>query len=172
MVAYLERKTGTCRPKTVTALATRLNHFGLFLTDTDPTLISFNGLDRRRHIEPYLNSVAGASSSKTGLPLTIADQDRRIRAVDHMLVEIGEWGWDDAPPRRLIFRSDHPRLPKPLPATFPSTLIVDSLPRWKHRRIGCRLTPCSLPGRSGSVSVNSSISNSTACTTSPGTDHG
>ena len=119
MVAYLERKTGTCRPKTVTALATRLNHFGLFLTDADPTLISFSGLDRRRHIEPYLNSVAGASSSKTGRPLTIADQDRRIRAVDHMLVEISEWGWDDAPPRRLIFRSDHPRLPKPLPRYLP-----------------------------------------------------
>jgi integrase len=55
----------------------------------------------------------------TGEPVTIADQDRRIRAVEHMLGEISEWGWDDAPTRRLIFRSDLPRLPRPLPRYIP-----------------------------------------------------
>ena len=28
-------------------------------------------------------------------------------------------GWDDAPPRRLVFRSDLPRLPRPLPRYLP-----------------------------------------------------
>ena len=92
MVSYLERKTGTCVAKTVTGLATRLNHFGVFLTETDPSLTSFNELDRRRHIEPYLNSVARSVSSKTSKPVTVADQGRRIRAVDHMLSEITDWG--------------------------------------------------------------------------------
>lgn len=118
-VAYLERKTGTCRPKTVSSLATRLAHFGRHLTMTDPGLVSFAQLDRRRHIEPYLNHVAAVTSSITGEPVTIADQNRRIRAVEHMFSEITEWGWDDAPPRRLIFRSDHPRLPRPLPRYIP-----------------------------------------------------
>ncbi len=118
-VAYLNRKTGTCRPKTVSSLATRLAQFGRFLTTTDPNLVSFAGLDRRRHIEPYLNLVAGATSTTTGEPVTVADQDRRIRAVEHMLSEISEWGWDDAPSRRLVFRSDHPRLPNPLPRYVP-----------------------------------------------------
>jgi len=118
-VAYLERKTGTCRPKTVSSLATRLAHFARFLTVTDPGLASLAGLDRRRHIEPYLNTVANAVSTKTGEPISVADQDRRIRAVGHMLTEITEWGWDDAPPRRLIFRSDYPRLPRPLPRYLP-----------------------------------------------------
>jgi integrase len=118
-VAYLERKLATCRPKTVSSLATRLAHFGRFLTDTDPVLTTLAGLDRRRHIEPYLNSVAAAASTITGEPITIADQDRRIRAVEHMLAEITEWGWDDAPARKLIFRSDHPRLPRPLPRYLP-----------------------------------------------------
>jgi site-specific recombinase XerD len=36
-----------------------------------------------------------------------------------MLSEISEWGWTQAPPRRLIFRSDHPRLPRPLPRYLP-----------------------------------------------------
>lgn len=118
-VAYLERKLGTCRPKTVSSLATRLAHFGRFLADIDPELTSLAGLDRRRHIEPFLNSAANAMSTMTGEPVTIADQARRIRAVEHMLTEIAEWGWDDAPPRRLIFRSDHPRLPRPLPRYLP-----------------------------------------------------
>ena len=118
-VAYLERKTGTCRPKTVSSLATRLAHFGRFVTAIDPNLMSFTGLDRRQHIEPYLNHVASAESVVTGQAVTVADQDRRIRAVEHMLSEISEWGWDDAPTRRLIFRSDHPRLPRPLPRYIP-----------------------------------------------------
>jgi integrase len=118
-VAYLERKGGTCRPKTVSSLATRLAHFGRFLAEVDPELTSLAGLHRQRHIEPYLNSVANAVSSKTGKAITVADQDRRIRAVSHLLAEITEWGWDDAPPRKLVFRSDHPRQPRPLPRYVP-----------------------------------------------------
>jgi len=117
--AYLERKLGTCRPKTVSSLATRLAHFGQFLAETDPDLVSLAGLGRQRHIEPYLNSVAHAVSTKTGKPITVADQDRRVLAVGNMLDEITEWGWDNAPTRKLIFRSDHPRKPQPLPRYVP-----------------------------------------------------
>jgi integrase len=118
-VAYLERKLGTCRPKTVSSLATRLAHFARFVTEHDPDLDTLAGLDRQRHIEPYLNSTVTAISTTSGNTVTVADQDRRIRAVEHMLSEITEWGWTDAPPRRLIFRSDHPRLPRPLPRYLP-----------------------------------------------------
>lgn len=118
-VAYLERKLGTCRPKTVSSLSTRLAHFGRFLAETDPELASLGGLHRQRHIEPYLNSVANAVSAKTAKAITVADQDRRIRAVSHMLAEITEWGWDDAPTRTLVFRTDHPRKPRPLPRYVP-----------------------------------------------------
>jgi integrase len=118
-VAYLERKLGTCRPKTVSSLATRLAHFGRFLAETDPDLVTLAGLGRQRHIEPYLNSVAHAVSAKTGKAITLADQDRRVRAVGNMLNEITEWGWDDAPTRKLIFRTDHPRKPRPLPRYVP-----------------------------------------------------
>ncbi len=42
-----------------------------------------------------------------------------MHAVANFLAEITEWGWDDAPPRRLVFRSDLPRLPRPLPRYLP-----------------------------------------------------
>jgi integrase len=118
-VAYLERKTGTCQPDTVTCMATRLVHFGRFLFEVDPDLTSLAGLDREKHIEPYLNSVAKAISPKNGEPITTADQTRRVLTVSSFLNEITEWGWADAPKRRLVFRSDIPRLPKPLPRYLP-----------------------------------------------------
>jgi len=118
-VAYLERKAATCRPKTVTALATRLAHFGRFLAHVDPKLSSLADLDRSRHVEPYLNSLAKALNSKTGEPITTADQDRRIRAVSGFLSDISEWGWAQSPARKLIFRSDMPRLPRVLPRYLP-----------------------------------------------------
>lgn len=135
-VAYLERKLGTCRPKTVSSLTTRLAHFGRFLAEHDPELVSLAGLHRQRHIEPFLNAVAQATSTKTGEPITLADQDRRIRAVDHMLTEITEWGWDDAPTRKLVFRSDHPRRPRPLPRYLPvdaDRRLADILERSDYR---------------------------------------
>jgi integrase len=119
LVAYLERKLGTCRPKTVSSLATRLAHFGRFLAQIDPELSSLAELDRCRHIEPYLNSVASAINSKTGKAITTADQARRIMAVANFFSDITEWGWPDAPPRRLVFRTDIPRLPQPLPRYLP-----------------------------------------------------
>ena len=118
-VAYLERKTGTCHAKTVTGLATRLAHFGRFLSDVDPELGSLAELDRQHHIEPYLNWVAEALSSQNDEPITRADHARRVLALSSFLSDITEWGWRDAPPRRLVFRSDVPRLPQPLPRYLP-----------------------------------------------------
>ena len=77
-VAYLERKTGTCKPKTVTGMATRLVHFGRFLAEHDPELTSLADLDRQRHIEPYLNSVASCDQ----LQERRADHDRRSGPAD------------------------------------------------------------------------------------------
>ena len=118
-VAYLERKQGTCRPDTVSGMATRLAHFGRFLAEHDPALGSLAGLDRRRHIEPYLNQVASAINTKTGSVITTADHARRVIAVAGFLRDITDWGWDDAPGRRLVFSSDIPRLPRPLPRYLP-----------------------------------------------------
>ncbi|HLZ36812.1 MAG TPA: tyrosine-type recombinase/integrase [Mycobacteriales bacterium] len=118
-VGYLQRKQATCRPKTVSSLATRLAHFGRFLAAHDPELSLLAALDRRRHIEPFLTSQATATNSVTGAPISVADQARRVHAVANFLAEISEWGWEDGPARRLLFRSDLPRLPRPLPRYLP-----------------------------------------------------
>ncbi|MGA7203283.1 MAG: tyrosine-type recombinase/integrase [Specibacter sp.] len=119
LVRYLDRKSVTCVPHTVSSLATRLAHFGAYVTTLDPELSGPIGLERCRHIEPYLIALSRAPNTKSGGILSPAEQARRIHAVSNFLREITEWGWPDAPVRQLLFRSDVPRLPRPLPRYLP-----------------------------------------------------
>jgi integrase len=118
-VAYLERLTGTHARGTVTGTATRLAHFGRHLAAVDPGLGSLAGLDRRRHIEPYLTAVAEAIRPTDGAPISASERRARIIAVNCLLTDIAEWGWPEAPAGRLIFARDIPRLPRPLPRYLP-----------------------------------------------------
>jgi integrase len=103
----------------VSAIATRLTHFGVFLADTDPELESVAVLDRRRHIEPYLTSLVDAVNRKTGELITVADRTRRVLALAGFLTDITEWGWPEAPPRKLVFRDDYPKPSQTLPRYLP-----------------------------------------------------
>ncbi|GAA3317779.1 tyrosine-type recombinase/integrase [Arthrobacter ramosus] len=119
MIAYLDRKRATCRPKTVSTIATRLKHFGEFLAGIDPDLDSVAALDRGKHIEPYLSSMVDAVNTKNGEVITVADRSRRVLALMGFLTDITEWDWPEAPPRRLLFRDDIPKLPQTLPRYLP-----------------------------------------------------
>ena len=118
-IAYLDRKTATCTVKTVSTIATRLKHFGVFLTQSDPTLSSIADLDRRRHIEPWLVSLPEVCSAKDGSPISIGDRHRRVVAVHAFLTDVTEWDWDVAPARKVIFSDDIPKLPRLLPRYLP-----------------------------------------------------
>jgi integrase len=143
VVAYLERKRATCQPKTVSAIATRLKHFGVFLAEVDPGLDSIAALDRRRHIEPYLTSLVDAVNPKNGELITVADRSRRVLAVMGFLTDITEWGWPQAPPRKLVFRDDNPKLPQTLPRYLP--VDVDRrLSQALTERPGNELAACAL----------------------------
>ena len=137
-VAYLRAKSATCTPKTVSSLATRLAHFGRFLPATDPDLTSLADLNRRRHIEPFITSLTTAVNSVTGEPITVADRIRRVHAVGNFLAQIAEWGWDDAPRRRLVFPSDMPRPDRPLPA-LPASRFR---PQTRCGTVGVHLPTC------------------------------
>ena len=119
MVAYLERLEGTLSRSSVQGTASELAHFGRFLARVDPRLSSLALLDRRRHIEPYLNEVARALNHRTGLPIAASTAKGRIATVGRFFEAMAEWGWDEAPPRRLVFARDAPRLPHPLPRYLP-----------------------------------------------------
>jgi site-specific recombinase XerD len=119
MTAYLERLHATLARSTVQGAASELAHFGRFLARHDPGLSSISLLDRQRHIEPYLNEVAAAVNHRTGRPISASTAKKRIQTVGSFLDAIAEWGWPEAPARRLVFSRDAPRLPHPLPRYLP-----------------------------------------------------
>ncbi len=135
-VAYLDRLTATHSRSTVTGTATRLNHFAAHLASVDPTLTSLTDLDRRRHIETYLTATAEATNTRTGAPIQASERRGRILAVHCLLNNIAEWGWPEAPQRRLVFRSDIPKLPRPLPRYLTPDLdrrLTQALQAWPER---------------------------------------
>jgi len=119
MTAYLERLQGTHARSSVQGTASELAHFGRFLARHDPGLASLALLDRQRHIEPYLNQVAAAVNHRTGQPIAASTARARIQSVGIFLDAMAEWGWPEAPARRLIFPRDSPKLPHPLPRYLP-----------------------------------------------------
>ena len=119
MTAYLERLHATLARSTVQGTASELAHFGRFLARHDPGLASLALLDRQQHVEPYLNEVAAAVNHRTGTPIAASTAKQRIQTVGSFLDAIAEWGWPEAPARRLIFPRDAPKLPHPLPRYLP-----------------------------------------------------
>ncbi len=119
MTAYLERLQATHARSSVQGTASELAHFGRFLARHDPGLESLAALGRQSHIEPYLNEVAVAVNHRAGTPITASTAKKRIQAVGIFLDAIAEWGWAEAPGRRLIFPRDTPKLPHPLPRYLP-----------------------------------------------------
>jgi len=119
LVAYLECCQGTRACSTVRGMASRLAHFGRHLAAVDLGLESLAELDRQRHIEPWLHQVAQARHPRCGTPLSASERRSRILTVGRMLADIAEWGWAQAPGRRLLFDRDVPKLPRPLPRYLP-----------------------------------------------------
>ncbi|GAA1623768.1 hypothetical protein GCM10009733_020520 [Nonomuraea maheshkhaliensis] len=111
---YATALTGTHAPSTVDGIAIRLAHFGRHLAVIDPDLDCLAGIERQRHIETYLAAVATARTLRGGQPISAGEQRSRIITLGRFLADITEWGWPDAPPRRLIFSRDIPKLPRPL----------------------------------------------------------
>ncbi len=120
LVVYLQRLAATLAPATVSGRATALGYFGGHLAKVDPALRSVADLDRRRHIETYLTTVAAATSLRTGKPISTEERRGRVIAVHCFLNDIGQWGWPEAPSRRLVFPRDTPRRAQPLPRYLPA----------------------------------------------------
>lgn len=116
---YTQRLVGTHATTTIDGIAIRLAHFARHLAQADPTLGCLADLDRHRHVEPYLAAVATATRLRGGQPISVGEQRNRIITLGRFLADITEWGWPDAPTRRLIFPRDIPRSPRPLPRYLP-----------------------------------------------------
>src|SRR5690606_20124629 len=73
LIRYLENKSVTCKPATVSSLATRLAHFGTVIAGIDPAATPAT-MTRTRHIEPWMHALTRAENTKSGGILSRAEQ--------------------------------------------------------------------------------------------------
>lgn len=117
MLRYVEARRSVLSRSSIDGMANSLIVFGEFLGAEFPDVRSLRQLERR-HIETFLTfnstrpwrgrvaraqKVSGAAVHST------------VLALRNFLDDLTMWGWAERPGRRLLFASDVPRLPRPLP---------------------------------------------------------
>jgi integrase len=122
MTAYLQNRSTQLRPGTLAGMANDLACFGEFLTTNHPDIARLTNLTRA-HIEQF--SILARTRTYRGHrtndhligPSAAAHTMITLRC---FLDDITAWDWADAPTRRLVFASDIPRQPRPLPRALPA----------------------------------------------------
>ena len=120
ILRYLELRSGVLRPATIEKLLSSLAIFGEFLTDRYPELTSLAHLERSQ-IEAYFTWSAARTwrGRFEGRPVGPWPVTEAVITLRSFLEDIGAWGWAEAPPRRLVFSTDTPKLPSLLPRALP-----------------------------------------------------
>jgi integrase len=118
LTRYATTLAATLRPATVSARVKAVLVLGDYLADHHPQLRRLGQLDRTAHIEPFLawarhRPWRGPNGAGRTISLTQFHHD--VVCLRVFFEDIACWGWASAPTRRLLFTSDIPRMPEPLP---------------------------------------------------------
>ncbi len=117
---YIRVRAAVLRPKSVESLVNDLLPFAEYLTAHHPQLTSLRELDRAC-IEGYLawNRTRGwrghRAAAGAGRSVSAAVAQSAVLSLRNLLDDITAWGWEQAPPQRLVFAADVPKLDQPLP---------------------------------------------------------
>jgi integrase len=124
LLRYVRTRAAVLRPRSVESLASDLLPFAEYLTASQPAITSLRQL-RRDHVESYLTWNRSRpwrgqrAAAGNGRVISAAVAQSTVLSLRNMLDDIGAWGWPEAPPRRLVFAADVPRLGQPLPRALP-----------------------------------------------------
>jgi integrase len=120
MVRYVEVRGAVLRPTTITSLVEGLAIFGEFLGQRHPQVRSLRQL-QRGHLEAFLTWNAtrpwrGRVARDQAVAASVVHAT--VLTVRNFLDDLALWGWAERPARQLLFASDVPRLPRPLPRSL------------------------------------------------------
>jgi len=125
VIRYAEVITTTLRPATAQMRIKAIRVLADWLAEHHPDVTCLDQLDRSHHIEPFLSwsrtrPWRGPNGTGKTVGMTVFHHDLVDLRV--FFEDIAEWGWPTAPQRRLLFLSDLPRMPEPMPrALAPDT---------------------------------------------------
>jgi len=122
VVRYVTTLGATLKQATVAGRTKALLVFFDYLAGHHPRVRRLNQLDRVAHVEPFLawarhRPWRGANRGHRTISLTQFHHD--LVDLRCFLEDIACWGWASAPGRRLLFVTDLPRLPEPMPRALP-----------------------------------------------------
>ena len=118
VVRYAEIITTTLRPSSAQMRVKAIRVLADWLADQHPEVRRLDKLDRSRHVEPFLawsrtRPWRGPNGNGKTVGMTVFHHD--VIDLRVFFEDIAEWGWASTPRRRLLFLSDLPRLPDPMP---------------------------------------------------------
>ncbi len=157
MEHYVTARSAVLARSSIDGLVNDLIPFGMFLGEHHPDVTRLAQLERH-HIEEFLawNRTRGWRGRKArDQPVSASVAHSTVLSVRNFLDDITLWGWADRPARRVVFATDVPRLPRPLPrALAPSVdaALIDAVGQLDDlfarsailllRRAGLRLGEC------------------------------
>jgi len=117
MTAYVEARSAVLARSSIEGLANDLILFGEYLGAHHPEIGSLRALERS-HVEGFLvwnrtRPWRGRLARPQAVSISVAHE--AVLTLRNFLDDITLWGWAERPARRVIFASDVPRLPRPLP---------------------------------------------------------
>lgn len=157
MARYVRARSAVLSRSSIDGLINDLIPFGMFLGEHHQEVTRLSQLERH-HIEEFLvwnrtRSWRGRVARDQQVSASVVHS--AVLTVRNFLDDITLWGWADRPARRLVFASDVPRLPRPLPralAPDTDTALMIAVGRLEDlfarsaimllRRAGLRLGEC------------------------------
>jgi integrase len=125
VVRYVQTISTVLRPATVKARTKAIRVFVDWLATHHPQVSRLDQLERAAHVEPFLawartRPWRGANGRGRTVSLTLFHHD--VVDLRVFFEDIATWGWASQPRRRLLFLTDLPRLPEPMPRALPPEL--------------------------------------------------
>jgi integrase len=122
VIRYVQTVSTVLRPATVTARTKAIRVFADWLATYHPQVSRLDQLERAAHVEPFLawartRPWRGANGRGRTVSLTLFHHD--VVDLRVFFEDIAAWGWASQPRRRLLFLTDLPRLPEPMPRALP-----------------------------------------------------
>lgn len=117
MLAYLDARSAVLVRSSLEGLANSLIVFGEYLGAHHPEIGSLRALERC-HIEGFLvwnRTRPWRGRLARPQAVSIMAVQEAVLTLRNFLDDITLWGWAERPARRLVFATDVPRLPRPLP---------------------------------------------------------
>ncbi len=117
MLAYVEARSAVLARSSLDGLANDLIVFGEYLGAHHPEVTSLRALERR-HVEGFLvwnRTRPWRGRLARPKPVSVSVAHSAVLTLRKFLDDVTLWGWAERPARRLVFASDVPRLPRPLP---------------------------------------------------------